>query len=804
MLKKFFAIETLLLAVLAPFSFAAWDGSAQKPQRVTVNDTSYYEITSPEELIGYLDSILPFAGDPYNKNAYLKNDIVFGEDTSKLCTKVWQRVGAGNFLSKFDGRGHTIYGLNATNSLFLRIGQSDGEVRNLNIANSSFGSDSAYMAGALADYAHTLIENVNVYNTDVRAMGDAGGIVADVIWYSEQKGAHIINSHVVGGSVRGGVNVGGIVGYMIGSVKNSSNSARVYTFNYDPQQITPSVTRNVGGIAGYISARDSRTLENCVNYGNVETDETVNAVYAGGIAGLVEGGAHHLENYGKILVKQLSPVIENQWRPANTYSYVGGAIGYLEGYRTDDSTFNLTNRGDIVVDVNSLAAKGSVYVGGAIGYLNAVGVSNLMNLGAVEAKGRGSFLSVMAGGILGQGRANMYTDQFSRFMNWGDVVADGTYETYAGGIMGYLNNGFSEQSSLRESFNYGNVTGMVADTVSMVYYLVAGGIAGYDDGCMVSDVYNRGSVRALGTLPETQSYVGGIFGLQRYGTYYVKNAYSAADSLKGDVIGGVAGYLLDGGIPVNTYFDVTLIDTNGVGLDFYERPMPDFGKTTAELKTAEMAALLNTENGTVENRNLWVFHDDYPVFIFDTLVFVDSIPSGDSTVVTDSIPPADSTVVTDSIPSGDSTVVTDSIPSGDSTVVTDSIPSGDSTVVTDSIPSGDSTVVTDSIPSGDSTVVTDSIPSGDSTVVTDSLPDTPDDPPLALPKLATRMMQVQVSARTVLVMGLAERQPVMVFDMQGRLVKSARFHGTAVSLAIPKAGRYLVRSGGESQLINVR
>ncbi len=52
MLKKFYALEALLLTVLVQFSFAAWDGSAQKPQRVVVNDTNYYEITSPEELIG--------------------------------------------------------------------------------------------------------------------------------------------------------------------------------------------------------------------------------------------------------------------------------------------------------------------------------------------------------------------------------------------------------------------------------------------------------------------------------------------------------------------------------------------------------------------------------------------------------------------------------------------------------------------------------------------------------------------------------------------------------------------------------
>lgn len=732
MLKKFFALETLLLAVLVQFSFAAWNGSAQKPQRVVVNDTSYYEITSPEELIGYLDSILPFTNDIYNENAYLKNDLVFGEDTSKLCTKVWQRVGAGNFLSKFDGRGHTIYGLNATNSLFVRIGQSAGEVSNLNIANSSFGSDSAYLAGAIADYAHTLIQNVNVYNTHVHAMGYAGGIVGSVIWNDEEKGANILNSNVIGGSVHAGVYAGGIVGYIIGSVKNCINSARVYTFNYDSLLITPDANRYAGGIVGYASSRDSRTIENSVNHGNVEVYESANAVYVGGIAGKVEGGVNNVENDGAVLVKQYSPVTPTvQMMPSRGYSYVGGIFGYLGGYRSDDSTFNLINRGRISVEENSVVENARVYVGGAIGYVDRLGVWNLSNLGAVEVKAKGPYFAMSVGGVVGEGKANFRTDQYSRFMNWGDVSAEGTYETYAGGVFGFLRDGQSEQSSLRESFNYGDVTASVADTVSAVYYLVVGGIAGYDDGCMVSDVYNRGSVMALGTLPEARSYVGGIFGIQRYGTFYVKNGYSAADSLRGDVVGGVAGYLLDGGIPVNTYFDATLIDVDGVGLDYYERDLPEFGKTTAELKTAEMVALLNTENQTVEARNLWVFHDDYPVFFFDTLVIADSIPSGDSTVVTDSIP------------------------------------------------------------------------SGDSTVVNDSLPGDPEEL-LALPKLASRVMLVEVSARTISVTGLAERQPVMVFDMFGRLVTSTRSHGDAVSLTVPRPGCYLVRSGGISRLVNVR
>ena len=90
-----------------------------------------------------------------------------------------------------------------------------------------------------------------------------------------------------------------------------------------------------------------------------------------------------------MLVKQFSPVTSAvQMMPSKGYSYVGGVLGYLGGYRSDDSTSNLVNRGHISVDENSVVANVRVYVGGAVGYVDRLGVSNLSNLGAVEAKGR--------------------------------------------------------------------------------------------------------------------------------------------------------------------------------------------------------------------------------------------------------------------------------------------------------------------------------------------------------------------------------------------------------------------------------
>ena len=162
MSKRLFAF--IALFVFVQVSFAAWNGSAKVPKTAKQNDTLFYEITSAEELVGYLESVLA-EEDIYKVHAYLKNDIVFGADTSKLCEKVLDhQKQKAYFQSTFDGRGHTIYGLNAVNPLFNTIGQGDGYVINLNIVNSSFGGDTVMYAASVARENLGVIRNVNVIN----------------------------------------------------------------------------------------------------------------------------------------------------------------------------------------------------------------------------------------------------------------------------------------------------------------------------------------------------------------------------------------------------------------------------------------------------------------------------------------------------------------------------------------------------------------------------------------------------------------------------------------------------------------
>ena len=81
---------------------------------------------------------------------------------------------------------------------------------------------------------------------------------------------------------------------------------------------------------------------------------------------------------------------------------------------------------------------------------------------------------------------------------------------------------------------------------------------------------------------------------------------------------------------------------------------------------------------------------------------------------------------------------------------------------------------------------------------------TPVAPKTADPKVKLLPMQVEVSARDIAVFGLMENSPVLVLDLKGRLVASARIHGGMANLSVPRAGRYLVRSGKSSRLVNVR
>ncbi len=622
MLKRIYA--AVLLLVFAQVSYAAWDGSVKIPKTVKTGGVEYYEITSPEELIGFLDSVTTKNMGKPSLRAYLKNDIVFGADTSKLCSKRWVRSDRNEYFEgDFDGKGHTIYGLNAERSLFQIVGQGGGFVHDFNVANSSFGSDTAYMAAAVVTEMQSGLSNVNVINTDVRSGFIAGGVVARMLSPSDAQLAYILSCNMIGGSVKGSTYVGGVVGTAYGRVAGCTNSAKV-TFVQN-EKVGPDYNVFVGGIAGDADARDGISIENCVNRGDVEIVSGSALSYAGGIVGYVLGSVRNLQNYGNVSAKTAftCDTVSSDWF---INLYVGGIAGSKHFHKNETSEIrDLLNEGDVTAIVQSALDEGTLAVGGLFGENKNNAFRNALNKGTVKANGTGKYRKVYAGGVVGY--TTIYSDVrgYEKLGNRGNVSAESPYRVWAGGLIGYMEGNASPYSALSLSYNYGDITGSVADDPSEYGVVNVGGAIGYAYYAWVSDVYNRGKVVAKGKLNKGDSEVGGLIGFMTASERSVANSYSAAPAVKGDNVGGLFGFSSAYTGPQNTYYDGTLVNDSTAGRFYYdEANSVGNKKTTAELQSDEMLDLLNTAGGTVANRGLWTRRGGYPVFKFDSLYKNDS------------------------------------------------------------------------------------------------------------------------------------------------------------------------------------
>lgn len=635
MSKKFYAAVAIMVATCAQVSLAAWDGSAKVPKVVEKDGQNFYEITSPEELIGFLDSVVVTTTDSRYVRAYLKNDIVFGADTSKLCEKKWTRnPDQIQYSGEFDGRGHSIYGLNADRALFAYLSANSVSVHDVNVVRSSFGDNSGAFTAAIADAIHSGgIWNVNVVETDVRSKGgNAGGIVAVMTSSLSDYGyfTYILNSNVIGGSVGGGYDVGGIVGDGSGKIIGCTNSARVYFTDVDSKELSPNAMIHIGGIVGSLSAESGYAIADCINRGNVEYESSYMVSYVGGIAGGVGGNIQNVQNYGNVSSKVVfSPDTAGLYRTIDwtARSCVGGVIGvHTSPKRNSGDSRDWLNAGKVDAVIDNKFEKGELVVGGVVGSSNNVSISNALNRGAVTARGAGRFMETYVGGVSGKTEISSYSKGHSKLKNRGDVYGSGTFRTYAGGLAGYASRTMYDGPGISLSFNYGNVTGVVADTSSESEVLDVGGIVGYNSGSTIGDVYNRGKVLAKGKPALAGSYVGGIVGQQRYNWIFIANSFSAAPSLVGDTVGGLIGFANDGDKSRNAYFDKTLADVDPIGRIYYNsHDDSEFFRTTAELQSDELLALLNTEGGKVADRKLWVRRGGYPVLTFDSLYKNDSI-----------------------------------------------------------------------------------------------------------------------------------------------------------------------------------
>ena len=300
------------------------DDEIEGPEPMAVYpDTSWFDYTNPKkeykiyneaQLFG-LASLVNEQQVMWKDNRFetfegvtftLMNDIRLSQD--------WVPIGADEhitFKGTFDGKGHTISGLNVdiTGDYGGLFGYLSGTVKNLTIKGKVKATGG--MCGGITGY---LAENGKIIRcvseANVRAHAQTGGIAgynrAGTIWNCTNKG-----------DVTGSIKVGGIAGENWSKIVNSFNSGNVIstqrginTFGtggvagrsvsaaskidrcFNKGRIE-SKTEGTGGIVGYTNTKGA-VISNCYNVGyiSVNNPKSISGLgeakgYAGGIAGIV-------------------------------------------------------------------------------------------------------------------------------------------------------------------------------------------------------------------------------------------------------------------------------------------------------------------------------------------------------------------------------------------------------------------------------------------------------------------------------------------------------------------------------------
>ena len=348
----------------------------------------------------------------------------------------------------------------------------------------------ANFSGGIAGRSEVTITGcLNTGNLDADGHKFVGGIVG------AYEGINDINDCTNTGDIKGGFDVGGIVGKTKSTVTGCMNSGTVTASLY-----------NVGGIIG--SAYNDISVTVCRNAGDVICTNTSSESCAGGIIGTISNAT---------LIKDC----RNTGDVTASNKYAGGIIG-----RADDAETrieNCRNSGDV-------KAVGSA---GGIAGISYRSISLCVNTGDVTCTGKA------AGGIAGD--SSDTDSSISLCENSGDVtgvedvggIAGRAYnvekcininnsieaEKYAGGIVGFMGN---DGSTVNQCGSTGTVT------VSGDY---VGGVVGDIRGGTIKNCYNQGVVWG-------NEYVGGIAGSMQKDT--VKNViccYCKAPAENGDKAG---------------------------------------------------------------------------------------------------------------------------------------------------------------------------------------------------------------------------------------------------------------------------
>lgn len=225
----------------------------------------------------------------------------------------------------FDGGGHRITGVSLTEEMsdygLFRYVAADGVIKNLTVEAEIFGGDGQENIGIIAGSNAGRIQNC-ISRGDVNGQKSVGGIAG----HNEESG--VITKSRNEAKIDAGDAVGGVAGYNEGTITDCVNTGDINTDQKVKKEMDGDGTLSIsiphaaagltaderanrtGGIAGYSSGN----ISYCGNEGTIGHRHLGYAT--GGIAGRQTGGISYCDNTGMVCGRK----------------DVGGIVGYFEAY----------------------------------------------------------------------------------------------------------------------------------------------------------------------------------------------------------------------------------------------------------------------------------------------------------------------------------------------------------------------------------------------------------------------------------------------------------------------------------------
>lgn len=252
--------------------FAGGDGTQDNP----------FQIETAAQLAYFAKAV--------NDGKWYDGEYIILKNNINLNNQEWTPIGnhSNSFRGNFDGRNHTVTGMQISNSSADYVGlfgectkfNVNSAIKNITVKDSVICGEN--FVGAIVGYAEEInIENCRSIGNTINGKTDVGGICGKIGGYSVGKVSQCYNSSKVTGRVR----VGGIAG-MGGIAENCLNTGEIMIINKAYQSAG-------GGIFGiFDDTTASASITACVNLGKVSGGESF-----GGIVGSTDSkSTGHISN----------------------------------------------------------------------------------------------------------------------------------------------------------------------------------------------------------------------------------------------------------------------------------------------------------------------------------------------------------------------------------------------------------------------------------------------------------------------------------------------------------------------------